>query len=258
MTARVLAALDGLGAATPNTSGLPIIEVPLADHSRSMPSVASCSSAASTSPWPPTRWCRRTKSASASRSPPRTPTSRSRSLIDVLGDLADRFPLQPARDRGRQPAWSERHEPPAGRSPPGRGSSTSGWRSSPRASTCSRRGSRATGRCSTSSRASSVSRDPHRHPHLHRPAAPWLVAMVRDRPGAVLPRRRLHLQLSDPDRPRGAVPVCRGRPLPPGVPGADDGRAAGRTPPQPAGRSRGRHRRADHHRRHRAPVLGLT
>jgi 8-amino-7-oxononanoate synthase len=32
MTARVLAALDGLGAATPNRSGLPIIEVPLADH----------------------------------------------------------------------------------------------------------------------------------------------------------------------------------------------------------------------------------
>ena len=32
MTVRVLAALDGLGAATPNRSGLPIIEVPLADH----------------------------------------------------------------------------------------------------------------------------------------------------------------------------------------------------------------------------------
>ena len=32
MTARVLTPLDGLGAATPNRSGLPIIEVPLADH----------------------------------------------------------------------------------------------------------------------------------------------------------------------------------------------------------------------------------
>jgi 8-amino-7-oxononanoate synthase len=32
MTGRVLSALDGLGAATPNRSGLPIIEVPLADH----------------------------------------------------------------------------------------------------------------------------------------------------------------------------------------------------------------------------------
>jgi 8-amino-7-oxononanoate synthase len=31
-TARVLAALDRLGVATPNSSGLPIIEVPLADH----------------------------------------------------------------------------------------------------------------------------------------------------------------------------------------------------------------------------------
>jgi 8-amino-7-oxononanoate synthase len=32
MTARVLEALSGLGAATPNRSGLPIIEIPLADH----------------------------------------------------------------------------------------------------------------------------------------------------------------------------------------------------------------------------------
>ena len=59
------------------------------------------------------------------------------------------------------------------------------------------------------------------------------------------------------DRPRGAVPVCRGRALPPGVPGADDRRAARRAAAQPAGRSRRSDRRADHHRRHRAALVGL-
>ena len=90
-----------------------------------------------------------------------------------------------------------------------------------------------------------------------RPAAPWPWRWFAIGAGAVLPRGRLHVQLSDPDRPRGAVPVSRGRSLHPRVPGADDRRCC--WPCAAATRraiARG-DRHAHHHRRHRAPLLGL-
>ena len=49
----------------------------------------SCGAAASTSPWPPTRWCRATRSASGSRSPRPTPTGQIDHLINVIHLLAD-------------------------------------------------------------------------------------------------------------------------------------------------------------------------
>ena len=72
--------LRALGVATPNRSGFPIIEIPLARPRRgSTRSAGSCSTAASTSRSPPIRSSRATRSASGSRSPRPTPTPRSTS-----------------------------------------------------------------------------------------------------------------------------------------------------------------------------------
>ena len=54
-----------------------------------------CSSTGSTPRWPPTRWCPRTRSGSGSRSPRPTPIEQIDELIAVLGNLHERFQLEP-------------------------------------------------------------------------------------------------------------------------------------------------------------------
>ena len=89
--AEPLRAPDHRGPARPTTS-------------RSTRSAGSCSTVGSTSRSPRTRWCRSTRSGSASRSPRRTPTSSWRRLVDVLTELSQRFELQPAPRRARFPS----------------------------------------------------------------------------------------------------------------------------------------------------------
>ena len=181
-------------------------------------------------------------------------------LIDVLGDLSERFALQPAAADAVGPAGA-------------------------RGMSCRRGGSRSrAGRGSSTSR--SVVQSPRPLPvrarpvPRERPAVQRHLGVVRDRDprsasastdrwhrgrgaGSRSARRCSSSATSTPTairslhRPRGAVPVGGRRPLPAGLPGADDGRAARRAPAQPAGRPRRRDRRADHHRRHGAAVVGL-
>ena len=95
MTARVLAALDGLGAATPNRSGLPIIEVPLADHQdidavgRFLFERGIYVTLAAYPLVPKDEVGFRIQVTAANTAEQIT------GLTDVLGELADRFALQP-------------------------------------------------------------------------------------------------------------------------------------------------------------------
>jgi 8-amino-7-oxononanoate synthase len=95
MTARVLAALDGLGAATPNRSGLPIIEVPLADHQdidavgRFLFERGIYVTLAAYPLVPKDEVGFRIQVTAANTAEQIT------GLIDVLGEVADRFALQP-------------------------------------------------------------------------------------------------------------------------------------------------------------------
>ncbi|MDX6376916.1 MAG: hypothetical protein QOE98_1219, partial [Gaiellaceae bacterium] len=96
MTDRVLAALGGLGAATPNRSGLPIIEVPLADHEqidavgRFLFHRGVYVTLAAYPLVPKDEVGFRVQVTAANTDEQIT------SLIGVLGELADRFPLQPS------------------------------------------------------------------------------------------------------------------------------------------------------------------
>ena len=91
----------------------------------------------------------------------------------------------------------------------------------------------------------------------NRPVTRLAVAAVRARAGAVLPRGRLHLPVSEAARPRGSVPVDRRRAVPRHVPGADGRRPDHRAPQEPGGRPGGRDRRAHHHRRRRPALVVL-
>ena len=84
-------------------------------------------------------------------------------------------------------------------------------------------------------------------------AGPW--RWFADRVPALLARRPLHVQLSAPDRRRGAVPVARGRGLRARLPGPDDGAADPRPAPQPGARPRRGDRLADHDARPRADLV---
>ena len=66
-TRRVLDHLDTLGVQTPNTSGFPLIEIPLQDGDDLSAVARRCWTAASTSRSRRTRACRGTRWASASR-----------------------------------------------------------------------------------------------------------------------------------------------------------------------------------------------
>jgi 8-amino-7-oxononanoate synthase len=96
MTGRVLTALDRLGAATPNRSGLPIIEVPLADHEQ-IDAVGrflfqrGIYVTLAAYPLVPKDEVGFRVQVTASN----TDEQISR-LVEVLAELADRFPLQPA------------------------------------------------------------------------------------------------------------------------------------------------------------------
>jgi 8-amino-7-oxononanoate synthase len=96
MTARVLTALAGLGAATPNHSGLPIVEVPLVDHEqigavgRFLFERGIYVTLAAYPLVPKEEVGFRVQVTAANTDEQIT------QLITVLGDLADRFPLQPA------------------------------------------------------------------------------------------------------------------------------------------------------------------
>jgi 8-amino-7-oxononanoate synthase len=96
MTARVLTALAGLGAATPNHSGLPIIEVPLVDHEqigavgRFLFERGIYVTLAAYPLVPKEEVGFRVQVTAANTDEQIT------QLTTVLGDLADRFPLQPA------------------------------------------------------------------------------------------------------------------------------------------------------------------
>ena len=99
-------------------------------------------------------------------------------------------------------------------------------------------------------------RDPRRAADL--PAAvARAVDLVRDRLRALLPRRRLHLQLPAAPGQGGAVPVPRRRLLRRGLPGAHGRPVHARPAPEPAFRPRRRHRLADHHARPVAAVVGV-
>jgi 8-amino-7-oxononanoate synthase len=96
MTGCVLTALDGLGAATPNRSGLPIIEVPLADHEqidavgRFLFERGIYVTLAAYPLVPKDQVGFRVQVTAAN-----TDEQIGR-LVEVLAELADRFPLQPA------------------------------------------------------------------------------------------------------------------------------------------------------------------
>jgi 7-keto-8-aminopelargonate synthetase-like enzyme len=96
MTGGVIAALDGLGVATPNHSGLPIIEVPLADHEqigavgRFLFERGIYVTLAAYPLVPKDEVGFRIQVTAANTDEQIT------RLIGVLGDLADRFALQPA------------------------------------------------------------------------------------------------------------------------------------------------------------------
>jgi 8-amino-7-oxononanoate synthase len=98
MTRRVLDALAELGAATPNRSGLPIIEVPLADHTqidevgRFLFERGIYVTLAAYPLVPQDEVGFRVQVTAAN-----TDAEISR-LIEVIGDLSERYALQPAAD----------------------------------------------------------------------------------------------------------------------------------------------------------------
>ena len=93
--------------------------------------------------------------------------------------------------------------------------------------------------------------------YLHRPKACGGVDALHRRPVPVLRRRPLHVQLSEALRCRSRVPVARRRHLPDRLSGAGRGPARSREAAQPARRPRRRDRLAHPHGRHRAALLGL-
>ena len=84
------------------------------------------------------------------------------------------------------------------------------------------------------------------------------VVAVRHRPGAVLARRRLHLQLPEARAPRGAVPLVGRRDLPGRLPGTDGRTDRDPAPPRRPGQPQRRDRRDDRRARAGAALVGLA
>ena len=139
-----------------------------------MPSVASCSSAASTSTLAAYPLVPKDEVGFRIQVTAANTDEQITGLIHMLGDLADRFALQPRDDRRlRRPGARGMSRRRGIDRLPSVDRRISGWPPSPRACTSSYRGSRAAARSSTSSPGSSFVAILIGI-RIHRPAAPWV------------------------------------------------------------------------------------
>ena len=188
----VLDCLDRLGAHTPNSSGFPIIEVPLGPrrgHRRGRP--LPVRERRSTSRSRPTRSFRGARSASGFRSPRRTPTPRSSSSSTCsASSRTDSTSSQPKRGSGQH----ERAERSGARISLGVVRSRSPARCRPLPLRSAADGLRAAHQCRSASRASSRSSSASGCTSPRARIAWWLFAR---RAVPLLQRRRLHVQQSE-------------------------------------------------------------